>query len=171
MSNYLVLTIIAEDRAGIVEQVARAVSKHGGNWMESSMARLAGKFAGILLVDVAAESQQALEQDLNALASDGIKVTVENSGPQPGDEENHVSCLEIVANDRPGIVGEISSLLAQNQVNLISLETFCESAPMSAGMMFYAHAYTQLPGEMTESQLTQLLESLSDDLMVELVEA
>ena len=104
MSNYLVLTIIAEDRAGIVEQVARAVSQHGGNWMESSMARLAGKFAGILLVDVAAESQQALEQDLNALASDGIKVTVENSGPQ-SDEENHVSCLEIVANDRPGIVG------------------------------------------------------------------
>lgn len=171
MSNYLVLTVIADDRAGIVEQVARAISQHGGNWMESSMARLAGKFAGILLVEVDASAQQALQQDLDALAGDGIKVTVENSNPHQSDEEAHVSCLEIIANDRPGIVGEISSLLAKSQVNLISLETFCESAPMSAGMMFYAHAYTQLPEGMTESQLTQLLESLSDDLMVEVVEA
>ena len=56
MSNYLVLTIISDDRAGIVEQVAQTISKHGGNWMESSMARLAGKFAGILMVEVDALS-------------------------------------------------------------------------------------------------------------------
>ena len=170
MSNYLVLTIISDDRAGIVEQVAQTISQHGGNWMESSMARLAGKFAGILLVEIDASAQQPLEADLAALANQGIKITVENSGP-PTDDDAHISCLEIVANDRSGIVGEISSLLAKNQVNLVSLETFCESAPMSAGMMFYAHAYTQLPDGMTEDQLTQLLESLSDDLMVEVVEA
>jgi glycine cleavage system regulatory protein len=170
MSNYLVLTIISDDRAGIVEQVAQAISKHGGNWMESSMARLAGKFAGILMVEVDATAQQPLEQDLAALADQGIKITIENSGPQ-SDDEAHVSCLEIVANDRSGIVGEIASLLAKSQVNLLSLETFCESAPMSAGMMFYAHAYTQLPEGMSEEQLTQLLESLSDDLMVEVIEA
>ena len=170
MSNYLVLTNISDDRAGIVEQVAQAISNHGGNWMESSMARLAGKFAGILLVEVEAAAQQLLEKDLAALADQGIKITVENSGPQTNDDA-HISCLEIVANDRSGIVGEISSLLAKNQVNLVSLETFCESAPMSAGMMFYAHAYTQLPVGMSEDQLTQLLESLSDDLMVEVVEA
>jgi glycine cleavage system regulatory protein len=170
MSNYLVLTIISDDRAGIVEQVAQTISKHGGNWMESSMARLAGKFAGILMAEVEASAQPSLKHDLAALADQGIKVTVENSGPQ-SDDEAHISCLEIVANDRSGIVGEISSLLASHQVNLVSLETFCESAPMSAGMMFYAHAYTQLPEGMSESQLTQLLESLSDDLMVEVIEA
>ena len=170
MSNYLVLTVISDDRAGIVEQVAKAISKHGGNWMESSMARLAGKFAGILLVEVDADVQPLLEKDLSELASQGIKVSIDSSGPQT-DDDAHISCLEIVANDRSGIVGEISSLLASHQVNLVSLETFCESAPMSAGMMFYAHAYTQLPDGMTEDQLTQLLESLSDDLMVEVVEA
>ena len=85
MSNYLVLTIISDDRAGIVEQVAQTISKHGGNWMESSMARLAGKFAGILMVEVDATAQQSLEEDLAALADQGIKITVENSGPQTDD--------------------------------------------------------------------------------------
>jgi|TARA_B110000879_G_scaffold44258_1_gene62585 glycine cleavage system regulatory protein len=170
MSNYLVLTIISDDRAGIVEQVAQTISNHGGNWMESSMARLAGKFAGILMVEVDGAAQHLLEADLAALSTQGIKITVENSGPQT-DDEAHISCLEIVANDRSGIVGEISSLLANHKVSLVSLETFCESAPMSAGMMFYAHAYTQLPPGMSEEQLTKLLESLSDDLMVEVIEA
>ena len=76
MSNYLVLTIVSDDRAGIVEQVAQTISKYHGNWMESSMARLAGKFAGILLVEIDASEQQSLEQDLAALSSQGIKVTV-----------------------------------------------------------------------------------------------
>ena len=142
--------MIADDREGIVEQIAQTVSQHGGNWMESSMARLAGKFAGILLVEIEPAKQAELEEHLTVLSAQGIKITV---------------------NDRPGIVGEISTLLASHNVSLISLETFCESTPMSAGMMFYAHSYLQLPEAMAEDQLTAILESLSDDLMVEIVDA
>ncbi len=170
MTDYLVLTVIADDREGIVEQISQAVSQHGGNWMESSMARLAGKFAGILLVEIEPAKQAELEEHLAALSAQGIKITLEKSAPSP-EQEAKISCIEIVANDRPGIVGEISTLLASNNVSLISLETFCESTPMSAGMMFYAHTYLQLPEAMTEEHLTAVLESLSDDLMVEIVDA
>ena len=41
---------------------------------------------------------------------------------------------------------------------------------MSAGTMFHAHAYAQLPAGMSQSELTALLEGLSDDLMVEIVD-
>ena len=37
MSNYLVLTVLADDRAGIVNQIATTIKNHDGNWMESSM--------------------------------------------------------------------------------------------------------------------------------------
>ena len=46
----LVLTLIGPDRPGLVEAVAEVVAAHGGNWLESRMARLAGKFAGILRI-------------------------------------------------------------------------------------------------------------------------
>ncbi len=170
MTDYLVLTVIADDREGIVEQISQTISHHGGNWMESSMARLAGKFAGILMVEVEPAKHADLEQALGELSVHGIKIIVEQSAPS-AEKEAEVSCIEIVANDHPGIVGEISALLASHSVSLISLETFCESTPMSAGMMFYAHTYLQLPSGMTGDQLTDILESLSDDLMVEIVDA
>ena len=170
MTDYLVLTVIADDREGIVEQISQTIIQHGGNWMESSMARLAGKFAGILMVEVEPAQHADLEQALAALSAHGIKIIVEQSAPSQ-EKDTDVSCIEIVANDRPGIVGEISTLLASHNVSLISLETFCESTPMSAGMMFYAHTYLQLPEGMTGDQLTAILESLSDDLMVEIVDA
>ena len=46
----LVLTLIGDDRAGLVNAVAEVVARHGGNWERSQMAELAGKFAGIVLV-------------------------------------------------------------------------------------------------------------------------
>ena len=52
MTTYLVLTIIGEDRPGIVESLAEIISDYSGNWLESSMSQLAGKFAGILRVSV-----------------------------------------------------------------------------------------------------------------------
>ena len=54
MRTSLVLTIIGDDRPGIVEQLAEEVLDAGANWEESRMARLAGKFAGLLRVSVEA---------------------------------------------------------------------------------------------------------------------
>ena len=42
----LVLTVIGDDRAGLVNALAEAVTAHGGNWERSQLAELAGKFAG-----------------------------------------------------------------------------------------------------------------------------
>ena len=133
------------------------------------MARLVGKFAGVLLVSVDAENETGMIADLLSLKEQGIRVSVENTSAQIN-EDNEIICIEIVANDRPGIVGEISSLLAGRKVNLESLETFCESAPMSADLLFHAHAFVQLPENMDRDDLIVLMESLSSDLMVEVLD-
>lgn len=39
--DHLVLTVIAQDQPGLVERLAGCVAKHGGNWLESRMARMA----------------------------------------------------------------------------------------------------------------------------------
>ena len=55
----LVLTLIGPDRPGLVESLAKRVTAHGGNWVESRMAHLAGQFAGILRVEVPPENVAA----------------------------------------------------------------------------------------------------------------
>jgi|TARA_B110000240_G_scaffold183918_1_gene218059 glycine cleavage system regulatory protein len=169
MIDHLVVTVLAEDRPGIVESISQTVSAHTGNWMESRMNRLAGKFAGILLIEVASQNSLPLQEALAALNQQGISIRIENS-TSSHDQHMIDTCIDITANDRPGIVNEIAALLSSNNVNLKSLETFCASAPMSAGIMFHAQAYIQLPEALSQDDLMRLLESLSDDLMVEVVD-
>ena len=47
----LILTIVGPDRPGLVRALSEAVAARGGSWLESRMARLAGQFAGIVLVE------------------------------------------------------------------------------------------------------------------------
>lgn len=167
MKHYLALTIIADDRPGIVERIADVVTRAGGNWQESSMSRLAGKFAGILLVDIAEDRQAALLTALEQLQNHGIRVTGEAcSALHPADGERVT--LTVVGNDRSGIVGEISGILAKLQVNVEELYTHCEDAPMSSEVLFRTRATLQLPQDLDRDRLQLALESVSDDLMVEL---
>jgi len=170
MYSSLVITVLANDRPGVVEQLAATIAAAGGSWQESSMSRLAGKFAGLLLVSLPREQQPALSSALRQLESDTMKITVEPASNGEDEPNGAMLGIEIVANDRPGIVEEISRLLAAAQINVISLETFCESAPMSAEPMFHAQAYLALPDAIGVDDLTALLEQLSDDLMVELLD-
>ena len=74
MTNHLVVTILAEDRPGIVEKIAQTITAHSGNWMESSMNRLAGKFAGILLIEVDAQNNKALQEALTGLSETCVRL-------------------------------------------------------------------------------------------------
>src|SRR5436189_3912325 len=76
MQRSLVMTVIGQDRPGLVESVADLVASHGGNWLESRMSRLGGQFAGILRVEVQADKEQGLVSELKALSARGLSVVV-----------------------------------------------------------------------------------------------
>ncbi len=167
MDRYLVLTVLADDRPGIVERIAKVVLQYQGNWLESSMSHLSGKFAGILHVAVPEGQRSALETALKALAREGIPVSVESAEGTTATEVNRVT-IGLVCNDRPGIVGEISSLLANAQVSVETLTTTCANAPMSSDLLFRLRATLTLPPTLSEDALRDCLERLSDDLIVEI---
>ena len=165
--DHLVLTVIAEDQPGLVERLAGCVAKHGGNWLESRMARMAGQFAGIVRVDVPAEAHAGLIKELEALGAQGIRVQLAVSGSEPGGRFTAIR-LELVGNDRPGIVRDITRVLAEQGVNLESLLTEVAPAPMSGELLFTAEALLAVPETLALEQLQARLETLADDLMVEL---
>lgn len=165
--DHLVLTVIAPDQPGLVEKVAQCVAAHGGNWLESRMSRMAGQFAGILRVAVPAEAYDELVQALQALASQGIRVLVAQSGIEPSCTWKPIH-LDLVGNDRPGIVRDITRLLSELGVNLERFTTEVVPAPMSSEPLFHAEALLAVPLGLTLDALQVRLEALADDLMVEL---
>ena len=164
----LVMTIIGEDRPGLVESVARLVTEHGGNWLESRMSRLGGQFAGILRVEVPGEKEPALAAALEGLGTQGLTVVIHRDQPASLASGARLSRLEIVGHDRPGIVSQISRALASYKVNVEELQTECASAPMTGEPLFIAKARIRIPETVDVAALRQMLEKIAADLIVEI---
>jgi glycine cleavage system regulatory protein len=163
----LVLTLIGPDRPGLVESLAKRVAAHDGNWVESRMAHLAGQFAGILRVQVPAEKVPALQAAVAELEKDGLRV-VAQSGAGPESEGVRAMELQVVGQDHPGIVRDISEVLLRHGVNIQELTTDQVSAPMAGGLLFSAKARLHLPAGTDADRLRDDLEAIVDDLMVDL---
>jgi glycine cleavage system regulatory protein len=167
MRRSLVLTLLGPDRPGLVEAMAALIARHGGNWLESRMAALAGEFAGILRVEVDDAEAPALESALRSLEADqGLAILVK-SARDVEPPSGRLLSLELVGTDRPGIVREISQALAAKGVNVEELETECTSAPMTGETLFRARALLRLPGGTAEEDLLSSVESIAEDLMVD----
>jgi glycine cleavage system regulatory protein len=167
MQHSLVMTVIGNDRPGLVESVASIVAEHGGNWLESRMSRLGGQFAGIVHVEVPGDREQALAKALKALDARGLTVVVHADQSQARDSSK-TNILEIVGQDRPGIVRQISRTLAEAGVNVEELHTECASAAMSGETLFKARAVLHVPPACDVGKLREELEKIAADLIVEI---
>lgn len=163
----LVLTLIGDDRAGLVNAIAAAVSTHGGNWERSQMAELAGKFAGIVLVAVPADRVEEFTAALEPLHG-LLDVTVQRATGGDDAPDLRRFTLDLLGTDRPGIVNDISAVLAAHDVNIESLATATREAPMAGGLLFEATAELELAAGVDVEALRSALEQLANELMVDI---
>ncbi|HQZ04182.1 MAG TPA: ACT domain-containing protein [Thauera sp.] len=167
MMTSVVLTLIGPDRPGLVSAVAGRAAAVGASWMESRLAQLAGKFAGVVRLEVDSARLGELEALLRGLEAEGLRVAIEHGAPVPA-AVTHRARLELVGHDRPGIVRDISAVLARHGVSIDALETSCESASMSGEPLFRACAELELPSALQLDVVREDLEALANELMVDL---
>jgi glycine cleavage system regulatory protein len=172
----LVMTVIGADRPGLVQMVAARVADHGGNWLESRMCRLGGQFAGILRIEVPQERRDELVNALRTLEVDGLGVIIHAEGGGPirttggggGGPAGSLVMVELVGNDRPGILRSVSGVFATHGVNVEELASERVNAPMDGGVLFKARATVFVPATVKQATVRADLEKLAGDLMVDL---
>ena len=76
--------------------------------------------------------------------------------------------LDLVGNDRPGIIHSISSQLASRGVSIEKLQTEVVSGAWSGEQMFQMHARLMVPQTLDTDELRNGLESLANELMVDI---
>lgn len=166
MASY-VISVLGDDRTGLVAAISEAVERHGGNWERSHMTQLADKFAGVILVTVPDAKGEAFVEALESFETRGVlEVAVEKAGRS--DSQLQAIEVRIVGNDHPGIVHELSSLLASKGVSIDDLQTDTSSAPMAGGTLFEAIARIRLPENLDAGSLVRDLEAVAADLMVDI---
>lgn len=162
--KYTVLTAVGPDRPGLVQEISRAIHESRANLEDSRMAILGGEFALILLfsgshgdVDEVAERSRALERDL------GLRISFHETKPASQRESFLPYRLRVTGLDRPGIVARVSKVLANRAINVASLESRLQNAPLSGTPMFLLIAEVQVPSEVALSSLRRELAAVCDE--------
>lgn len=162
-----VITVIGDDRVGLVQSLADVVASAGGNWERSEMTELAGKFAGILMVTLDDNQAEDLASNLRAL-DDVLDITIHQVVDRKPEQTGlEAVALDLVSDDRPGLVREISAVLTRHGVNIARIESAVRDAPMAGGRLFTCQASLRTRPE-TLGRVQADLENLATELMVEL---
>lgn len=165
--NHIVISCIGPDRTGIVDTLSTVISRHNGNWQVSSLHHLSSFFAGVIEVAVDEKNTQALTDDLKNIV--GLSCQVALAEPNLAQVSTNL-VLELTANDRAGIVQEISSVIHQQGGNLIKLVSSQSSAPHTGQLMFKAKVQIAMHND-KQDDLIGALEHIADDLMVDITKA
>jgi glycine cleavage system regulatory protein len=167
MNRKLLIGFIAKDKPGLVRSISETVNNHGGNWLESKMSELAGRFAGIAVIEVDGERFDALKAALEAI--DDINSLVEETELNPEIQNTRILGLNIVGPDRPGIVSDVTMALEKYVANVSEMETHISAAPMSGELTFSADASIMIPFEMDWSVIAERLDQLANELGIDII--
>ena len=161
----LVISIMGKDKPGLVDTLAKCIYQHEGNWQGSSLARMAGMFTGFVEVHVPDSEHTALLNALNAITDLSVQSVAVTSAPS--DLVTQLT-VDVVGNDKPGIVQELTTVLNQFNLNILTFSSHCESAPNWGSLIFKASAVISVPENFSDDELQSALESLANDLIVDI---
>ncbi len=167
MLHHLILSVLSDDKPGVVEAIAQAINKQDGNWLESHLAQLGGKFAGVIHVGVHAERSEDLRAQLEALSKKSIQVSVEQVSEGNLNTNTETATFSAIGPDRPGIIKELSTAFAQRHINLTELETRLSSAPYSGEPLFEATGELALPSSLDMDDLEEQLDDIANSLALD----
>ena len=158
---------MCDDKPGIVSQVANTVAEHQGNWLDSHMVQLAGKFTGLLRIDVPEDNISILSEALKTLETQGISTLIEqeSSLEQPN---NQCVQFELSGPDRKGIVSDISTALNQVGISIDKMQTHCSSMPWSGDPLFQAKGSLIVPSELSLENLHETFQPIEDRLGIDI---
>jgi glycine cleavage system regulatory protein len=166
MKSKVILSAIGSDRPGLTQALADAVFAAGGNWLESHLSHLGGQYVGAVLVELDRDGVPALEQAIQAVDANGLHVSIVPAGEAPPSAVTPL-VLELVGQDRPGIVREVTAVLTRLQVNIEDFATATEHGSWSGEPIFRATARLSLPHGTTADHVRTELEAISGEIMVD----
>ena len=166
MKARVILVVTGSDRPGLTKALADAVHAAGGNWLESHLSRLGGKYVGSVLVELDAAALPALEAEVGKVDANGLRVSLV-AADQETLSGGDTLTVELVGQDHPGIVREVTTVLAALGVNIDSLTTSTEHGAWSGEPLFRAEARVTLPQGVDRDEVQAALEAISGEVMVD----
>lgn len=164
----LVVSIMGPDRHGIVSLLSDRAQRFGANWAASRMTRLAGEFAGMVHFEVPSENADALATALRGLESSGLQVVIARSDGTRVPASLRGVELELVGEDRVGIVSSLTKMLAERSISIENIHTEIIRSGVSGKRTFKIGAHLLVPASLSIDELQRELGTLAREMMLDI---
>ncbi|MDY0745984.1 formyltransferase family protein [Paucibacter sp. R3-3] len=164
----VVVTIMGPDRPGIVSLLSDRAQRHGANWAASRLGRYAREFAGMVHFEVPRDNADALVAALQGLESTGLRLAITKS------DDTHVAGslrsveLSLVADDRIGIVSQLTRVLADHGVSIENIQTEIVRGGPAGKTTFKVHAHLLVPAALSMESLQREVGALAHEMTADL---
>ena len=162
-----VLSVVGSDRPGLTKALAAAVLSARGNWLESHLSRLGGLYVGSVLVELETEGVETLRAAVNAIDAQGLEVRIAPAVKEPAPSGQSLR-LDLVGQDRPGIVNQVTAVLSGQGANIEAFKTWIDAEAHSGAPLFHMEASLRLPPGLQVDKVQTALEEISGEIMVDI---
>lgn len=120
--QYMVISVMAKDRPGIVAEITAGISGLGGNLADLRQSVLCSYFTMIFVADFPVEvSLETVQSTMASVSSSNVSVSM-HEGPLETDiplQDAYI--LTAVGQERVGLVAQLSGFCRDHQVNILDL--------------------------------------------------
>ncbi len=163
--KYFLINAFGKDRPGIVKDVSKVLYELGFNIEDSTMSRLGGEFTIMLVVEGSDSiDTNKIKDAFNSLEKKGITVNIKEIPDIEHEKKQIENIYKIIVygGDKPGIVYNVSKMLADNNINIIDMNT------EKAGDLYILITEVETPENFNEKTLYEEVEKLKDNLGVDI---
>jgi glycine cleavage system transcriptional repressor len=169
MRKQLVLTASGRDRPGVLEEITRLILRHEGNVEASRFQRLGGDFAMLMFVSAPEERIESLRAALGELHFVKFDMQIRLSVATEAQEETAAAAcaITVLGADHLGIIHEVTRYLADQGINVETMNTEVVAAPMSGTPLFTMSAVVRVPPKLSLNDLREALDYIGEELCVD----
>lgn len=166
-TSQLVISVVGEDRPGIVSELCRVATDAGCNVENSRMTALGSEFAIIMLLSGSWDALAKFENQIPLLEKKQLTVLCKRTEPISEKKQMIHYNINVVSMDHPGLVYDISDFFAARGIDIEDLSTSSYRASHTGAPMFTLDMIIELGPQIKIAELREQFAILCDELNVD----
>lgn len=166
MNKTFIVNFVGKASPTTIKEFAAITHEHGGKWLISKVNFIEDQVAAVIKVELPEESVDVVKKaiiDNSNLLSNFV------DSDSSSHDKDEIYQLRLDANDRAGIVNEITNVLDGQGIHILDMD--CQRVFIAGGggvssSLFTANLAIRLPTAVDIKDVTKELESLSEDTRV-----
>ncbi|HGF7510183.1 glycine cleavage system protein R [Vibrio cholerae] len=168
MNSTFIVNFVGKATPATIKQLAAVTHENGGKWLISKVNFIEDNVAAVIKIELPADNASTVKQAFQTYP--GLLVEITDADPHVH-KSDAVYQVRLDANDRAGIVNEITHLLDGQGISILDMD--CQRVFIAGGggissSLFTANVAMRLPVNIEIDDVINELEALSEDTRVTL---